>query len=60
MYVVSVASAYMAVLEFPVVYLIISAQVGSLPKNDHDVGTGLVGAPAYVARSLPPCSCRSS
>ena len=23
-------------------------QVGSLPKNDKDVGTGLVGAPAYV------------
>ena len=23
-------------------------QVGSLPKNDVDVGTGLVGAPAYV------------
>lgn len=32
-------------------YLIIlprSFQVGSLPKNDIDVGTGLVGAPAYV------------
>jgi iron-sulfur cluster assembly enzyme ISCU, mitochondrial len=26
-------------------------QVGSLPKNDIDVGTGLVGAPAYVTRS---------
>ena len=25
-------------------------QVGSLPKNDVDVGTGLVGAPAYVFR----------
>jgi hypothetical protein len=24
-------------------------QVGSLPKGDVDVGTGLVGAPAYVA-----------
>ena len=24
-------------------------QVGSLPKNDFDVGTGLVGAPAYVS-----------
>jgi len=24
-------------------------QVGSLPKNDIDVGTGLVGAPAYVS-----------
>lgn len=23
-------------------------QVGSLPKGDSDVGTGLVGAPAYV------------
>ena len=23
-------------------------QVGSLPKGDIDVGTGLVGAPAYV------------
>lgn len=30
-------------------------QVGSLPKNDIDVGTGLVGAPAYVLsfRSAP-------
>ena len=26
-------------------------QVGSLPKNDVDVGTGLVGAPAYVSCS---------
>lgn len=26
-----------------------SIQVGSLPKGDIDVGTGLVGAPAYVA-----------
>ena len=26
-------------------------QVGSLPKNDVDVGTGLVGAPAYVSLS---------
>lgn len=25
-----------------------STQVGSLPKGDLDVGTGLVGAPAYV------------
>jgi hypothetical protein len=25
-----------------------SIQVGSLPKGDIDVGTGLVGAPAYV------------
>ena len=33
------------------VYLIIISQVGSLPKNDIDVGTGLVGAPAYVILS---------
>ena len=31
----------------------LDAQVGSLPKNDIDVGTGLVGAPAYV----PPPFC---
>jgi len=37
-------------LSFPV-YLIITSQVGSLPKNDIDVGTGLVGAPAYVMHS---------
>ena len=29
-------------------------QVGSLPKNDVDVGTGLVGAPAYVPLCQPP------
>ena len=29
-------------------------QVGSLPKNDIDVGTGLVGAPAYVFPLRPP------
>ena len=34
------------------VYLIIWSQVGSLPKNDVDVGTGLVGAPAYVTPFL--------
>ena len=35
-------------------YLITSLpQVGSLPKNDIDVGTGLVGAPAYVLLGLP-------
>jgi hypothetical protein len=28
--------------------LVLFSQVGSLPKNDIDVGTGLVGAPAYV------------
>ena len=27
----------------------LSPQVGSLPKNDFDVGTGLVGAPACVS-----------
>lgn len=27
---------------------LITLQVGSLPKTDADVGTGLVGAPAYV------------
>jgi NifU-like protein involved in Fe-S cluster formation len=39
------------------VYLIIWAktQVGSLPKTDKDVGTGLVGAPAYVVTLPPSC-----
>ena len=42
------------------VYLIITSQVGSLPKNDIDVGTGLVGAPAYVIHSpLTVFSCDS-
>jgi iron-sulfur cluster assembly enzyme ISCU, mitochondrial len=31
-------------------------QVGSLPKGDIDVGTGLVGAPAYVSPAVRPCS----
>jgi hypothetical protein len=26
--------------------IILTAQVGSMPKTDQDVGTGLVGAPA--------------
>ncbi len=52
MYVVSMVLAPMSFLEFSSVYLIIWAQVGSLPKNDFDVGTGLVGAPAYVTPSL--------
>lgn len=30
-------------------------QVGSLPKGDIDVGTGLVGAPAYVATHYSSC-----
>lgn len=34
----------------------IPPQVGSLPKNDADVGTGLVGAPAYVFPLNPPLS----
>jgi len=41
----------------------VSPQVGSLPKNDIDVGTGLVGAPAYVFCRRPPSSssnCSSS
>jgi len=45
---ITTVSAYVPFLEFPFVYLIIWAQVGSLPKHDNDVGTGLVGAPAYV------------
>jgi hypothetical protein len=52
MYVASMALASISFLEFSSVYLIIWAQVGSLPKNDVDVGTGLVGAPAYVTPSL--------
>lgn len=32
-------------------------QVGSMPKTDTDVGTGLVGAPAYVF-PLPRRCCR--
>ena len=47
------------VLSFPV-YLITISQVGSLPKNDVDVGTGLVGAPAYVIHSPRSLSCGTS
>jgi hypothetical protein len=49
MYVEAVVSASMPFFE---VYLIIWSQVGSLPKTDIDVGTGLVGAPAYVTSCL--------
>ena len=34
--------------QFSLNYLIPLSQVGSMPKGDIDVGTGLVGAPAYV------------